>query len=573
MNVVVRQGARKAVRGKEWALRIVLVFLSTGLGLGALELVVRWQYADLVGLSIKHLARDQRNLPDPELISVRKPFLHWEGRAFRDEFAHHVTYRTDENGFRNAPGIKSAQVVFIGDSFVEAGNVPEQDTFVCKVGAALGVATVNLGRSQYGPQQELILMRRYAFDYGPRTIVWVLFEGNDLKNADKYYNGTLEEVELAFCELDRPEARGTIWFDKYELYELGDPPKGDEWRQGSTSLFNDDAFLRLHVKGDNLLRNGSFEQGTNGLACWLGNEVPQNAGILQDGETPPIDGNFSFKITLPGNTPLWLRQHVTVKPGTQYLLKGCIKVEDLGGGAHLAVASPGSGKGKFFRRGMRVSGTQDWTELGLVFSAPEQPTRLDVYLHRRPAKSPVEPLKDWLHLVRFVRTVYEFYRYSPTLYWGMRGRFALASGEQVDVGFQYKYNPDAIKDYPDGWMETKRCLEEGLALCQGKGVRLLVVYIPIKLRVEGPFATLTPASDEELEAWLPEGKWEQEGDFASRIVAYCRNIGCEFIDARPRLMARAKAGHRVYSARFDSHLDVEGHAVITGLVTQWLRRK
>lgn len=48
------------------------------------------------------LSREANN-PDPELGFSRKPGLFWEGR--RSPEARYVSYRTDERGFRNKPGI------------------------------------------------------------------------------------------------------------------------------------------------------------------------------------------------------------------------------------------------------------------------------------------------------------------------------------------------------------------------------------------------------------------------------------------------------------------------------------
>jgi hypothetical protein len=38
----------------------------------------------------------------------------------------------------------------------------------------------------YGPQQEAIVLRRYALAYQPRYIVWQIFEGNDLNDAQRF---------------------------------------------------------------------------------------------------------------------------------------------------------------------------------------------------------------------------------------------------------------------------------------------------------------------------------------------------------------------------------------------------
>ena len=124
------------------------------------------------------------NTPDRELIWKRRPGLIWRGR--KTPYCDEVDYRTDENGFRNPAGIRRADVVVIGDSVTEAGELDEGSTFVRKTGAALGIKAVNLGTSGYGPQQELAVLKRYGLAYDPRLVVWQMTEWNDLIDAQAY---------------------------------------------------------------------------------------------------------------------------------------------------------------------------------------------------------------------------------------------------------------------------------------------------------------------------------------------------------------------------------------------------
>lgn len=124
------------------------------------------------------------NLPDPELRSVRKPHLRWRGR--KSQYTREIEYRTDENGFRNPSGLTRAEIAFIGDSMTEATEVSEEDGFVRRVERAVGRSVVNLGRTDYGPQQEVVVLRRYALGYHPRRVVWQLYEGNDMRDAERY---------------------------------------------------------------------------------------------------------------------------------------------------------------------------------------------------------------------------------------------------------------------------------------------------------------------------------------------------------------------------------------------------
>ena len=124
------------------------------------------------------------NTPDPELIWRRRPGLSWRGR--KTPFCDEVVYRTDENGFRNPPAIGRADIVFLGDSVTEACEVEEDSTFVRKTATDLGLSAVNLGSSGYGPQQELVVLRRFGLAYRPRLVVWQVTEWNDVIDAQAY---------------------------------------------------------------------------------------------------------------------------------------------------------------------------------------------------------------------------------------------------------------------------------------------------------------------------------------------------------------------------------------------------
>ena len=135
-------------------------------------------YFDLAKVSRRY------NAIDEELGFKRLARVSWRGRKSAE--TGEVYFRTDENGFRNPPGIERADVVFIGDSYTEAAELPEEQTFVRRVAQATGLRAVNLGVGAYGPQQEEVVLRRYALAYRPRVIVWQLFEGNDLLDAQGY---------------------------------------------------------------------------------------------------------------------------------------------------------------------------------------------------------------------------------------------------------------------------------------------------------------------------------------------------------------------------------------------------
>jgi hypothetical protein len=172
---------------RQMALRMVTLFLTVIVVLFlidafyALVFLGAWRsnyYLDLGDMPRRY------NAPDKELGFKTIPGLSWQGRKNSD--VREVNFRTDENGFRNPRGLRQADIVFIGDSFTEAAEVPEEDTFVQRIARRTGMTAVNLGMGAYGPQQEQIVLERYGLKYNPRVVVWQIFEGNDLGDAQSF---------------------------------------------------------------------------------------------------------------------------------------------------------------------------------------------------------------------------------------------------------------------------------------------------------------------------------------------------------------------------------------------------
>jgi hypothetical protein len=118
------------------------------------------------------------NLVDPTLLHLHQPHddFVWDG----------VRYQYDRHGFRNRTDAGAADVVVIGDSFIEGWGVTAPELMTARLGADLGRSVVNLGQSWYGPQQELEVLKRYGLPLHPKACVWAFFEGNDLQDVERY---------------------------------------------------------------------------------------------------------------------------------------------------------------------------------------------------------------------------------------------------------------------------------------------------------------------------------------------------------------------------------------------------
>jgi hypothetical protein len=144
------------------------------------------------------------NKGDPELLHIHPPHSHFSGTAqggniaanFRIPPSATTLYRWDvnydQNGFRNDQDLKSADVVVVGDSFVEETTIPSAQLMTSRLAQFEGKVVANLGQYGYGPLEELAVLKRYGLPLHPRTVIWAFYEGNDLKDVMHYRQVTAE---------------------------------------------------------------------------------------------------------------------------------------------------------------------------------------------------------------------------------------------------------------------------------------------------------------------------------------------------------------------------------------------
>jgi hypothetical protein len=192
---------RKATRGMsilkcESARRLLLIPTGVILAWCLMEfpaLINVFDYRRIGGPAEVWWGKD--NVPDRELLHLRRPHSHFSGavRGGLMELAYQIPpsdmthfrwdVEYDDHGFRNEVDLKSADMVVIGDSFVEAMTVPTAQLMTSLLAHLQGKVVANLGQPDYGPQQELIVLRRYGLPLRPRTVLWMFYEGNDLEDV------------------------------------------------------------------------------------------------------------------------------------------------------------------------------------------------------------------------------------------------------------------------------------------------------------------------------------------------------------------------------------------------------
>ncbi|HXM20902.1 MAG TPA: hypothetical protein VN948_06530 [Terriglobales bacterium] len=189
----------------EKARRFLLIPLSLLFGLcliefpAALNLV---NYSRLVGPAAMDVFL-ATNKGDPELLHIHPTHSHFSGEArggniaanFKLPPAATTLYRWnvnyDQNGFRNELDLKSADLAVIGDSFVEETTISTAQLMTSRLAHLESKVVANLGQYGYGPLEELAVLKRYALPLHPRTVLWMFYEGNDLKDAIHYRNVTM----------------------------------------------------------------------------------------------------------------------------------------------------------------------------------------------------------------------------------------------------------------------------------------------------------------------------------------------------------------------------------------------
>lgn len=198
------------VRKKEKAIRFALTSSSVLVFLGITEILAITKVVDYRSVFATPIGEPWRRPDyrlDPKLLYIRKPHARIKGQATsgdipfavlgasRPVYQYDVQY--DANGFRNPKDLQKADIAVIGDSFVEADTVAEHLILTSLLANLEHTSVVNLGQIGYGPQQELEVVRRFALPLKPRVVLWMFFEGNDLRNLREYEDLTRQWAEVS----------------------------------------------------------------------------------------------------------------------------------------------------------------------------------------------------------------------------------------------------------------------------------------------------------------------------------------------------------------------------------------
>jgi SGNH hydrolase-like domain, acetyltransferase AlgX len=109
---------------------------------------------------------------------------------------------------------------------------------------------------------------------------------------------------------------------------------------------------------------------------------------------------------------------------------------------------------------------------------------------------------------------------------------------------------------------TKAAFRRGRDVCDQNGIRLVLVYIPMKFRVYGELCKFPPASP--CVDWHP---WNLVDYFRQ----FCDDESISWVDLTPLMHSAAMRGEVLYVPE-DSHWNAEGHAFVADrILEQWNR--
>lgn len=172
--------------------------------LAILELAAafRWVHWMLIFRALSGEGVDYRTayVLDEALSFRRIPGLQWSGRPASDIEATYglpatvtrpITFNYDQWGYRNAVTMATADIVLLGDSYVEGWYVSDDETVAARLTERLNRPVANLAVAGYGTLQELQVLKTDALRRHPKVVAWFFFEGNDLYDDQKFENTLL----------------------------------------------------------------------------------------------------------------------------------------------------------------------------------------------------------------------------------------------------------------------------------------------------------------------------------------------------------------------------------------------
>lgn len=180
------------------ALRIVLLCFATTLAVAGLEIPALLGVLDYRVLFVPKMPGGKgphNRVLEPGILYRRHAHDTFTSDLYGDgvivagvaaERRYTVDYQADANGMRNTEDHETADVVLLGDSFVEGYRVKQDENVAAHLARSSGQTVINLGHSGWGPGHELAALERFGVPLEPKHVFWFFYEGNDLRNLEEH---------------------------------------------------------------------------------------------------------------------------------------------------------------------------------------------------------------------------------------------------------------------------------------------------------------------------------------------------------------------------------------------------
>ena len=115
-----------------------------------------------------------------KVVTAQMQRIGYDAKWFPNE--QEITLQYDQDGFRNPADLEDWEIVVIGDSFTELGNLKYDDLVSTQLGSLMGRSVKNLGISHTGILNQTACLQHFGIAKSTKHVVWVFFEGNDLQD-------------------------------------------------------------------------------------------------------------------------------------------------------------------------------------------------------------------------------------------------------------------------------------------------------------------------------------------------------------------------------------------------------
>jgi hypothetical protein len=111
--------------------------------------------------------------------------------VYGNESGKWVIYKSDRYGFNNPDeewDSSQVELVLIGDSFTQGASVQTGEEIAGQIRSITNHSTISLGMGGNGPLIELAALKEYGESIRPKKVLWIYFDGNDLKDLSRELN-------------------------------------------------------------------------------------------------------------------------------------------------------------------------------------------------------------------------------------------------------------------------------------------------------------------------------------------------------------------------------------------------